>query len=232
MCLQYIKVAAQEGVQSSRYINQLETFLASQQVHLRILDTNILRSDEMLTLSVLDLSLTISDTYQISGNLCDVALKYLKLCETFDSTEHASFFSRIYQLFYENKNNTPVTIILCDARIPLYVKEWKENNVVWCEFENNYRTLYNLEKAETRSCDNNYILGLETIEKISDIFNSKKYLYSIYIYLQFISTIIPGISKFIYFPYLTHPLHELYQHYLNFKGDLNMYLSLSFLLYK
>lgn len=198
--MQYIKVAAQEGVQSSRYINQLETFLASQQVHLRILDTSVLRSvDEMLTLSVLDLSLTISETYQISSNLCDVGLKYLKLCETFDSTEHASFFSRIYQLFYENKNNTPVTIILCDARIPLYVKEWKENNAVWCEFENNYRTLYNLEKAETRSCDNNYILGLKTIEKISDIFNSKRYLYNIYIYLQFISTIIPGISKFIYF---------------------------------
>lgn len=198
ICFQNIKFAAQEGVQSSRYINQLETFLASQQVHLRMLDTNILHIDEMLTLSVLDLSLTIGETHQVSNNLCDVAMKYLKLCETCDSTGHSSFFSRIYQLFYENKNNTPVTTILCDARIPLYVKEWKENDAVWCEFENNYRTLYDLERGEiteTRSYDKNYILGLKTIEKISNIFNNEKYLYNIYSYLQHISTIIPGISK-------------------------------------
>lgn len=152
----------------------------------------------MLTLSVLDLSLTIGETHQVSSNLCDVAMKYLKLCETCNSTGHANFFSRIYQLFYENKNNTPVTTILCDARIPLYVKEWKENDAVWCEFENNYRTLYNLERGkitETQSYDNNYILGLKTIEKISNIFNNEKYLYNICSYLQHISTIIPG--KFI-----------------------------------
>lgn len=199
--MQNIKLAAQEGVQSSRYINQLETFLASQQVHLRMLDTNTLRSNEILTLSVLDLSLTIGQTYQISSNLCDVAMKYLKLCETFDSTGHASFFSRIYQLFYENKYNMSVTTILCDARIPLHVKEWKENDTVWNEFENNYRTLHDLERLkiiETRSDDNNYILGLKMIEKISDIFNSEKYLYNIYSHLRLVSTIIPGICKFVH----------------------------------
>ncbi|XP_011866537.1 PREDICTED: uncharacterized protein LOC105561295 isoform X2 [Vollenhovia emeryi] len=190
--LENIKFAAQEGVQSSRYINQLETFLASQQLHLRMLDTNILRSDQVLTLSVLDLSLTIGETYQISSNLCDVAMKYLKLCEAFDSTGHASFFSRIHRLFYENnkRNDTPVTTVLCDARIPLHVKEWRENDAVWCEFENNYRMLYDLERI-VRSCDNNYTLGLKTIKKISDIFNSKKYLYNLYSYLQLVSTIIP-----------------------------------------
>lgn len=198
--MQNIKLVAQEGVQSSRYINQLETFLASQQVHLRMLDTNILRSNEILTLSVLDLSLTIGQTYQISSNLCDVAMKYLKLCETFDSTEHASFFSRIYQLFYENKNNISVTTILCDARISLHVKEWKENDAVWSKFENNYRILYDLERmkiTDTRSCDNNYILGLKMVEKISDNFSSEKYLYNIYSHLRLVSIIIPGI-KFVH----------------------------------
>lgn len=178
-----------------------------------MLDTNILHSDEMLTLSVLDLSLTIGETYRVSSNLCDVAMKYLKLCETCDSTGHASFFSRIYQLFYENKNRTSVTTILCDARIPLYVKEWKENDAVWCEFENNYRTLYDLERAEisveTRSCDNNYILGLNTIEKISNVFNGEKYLCNVCSYLQHISTIIPGTGKFIRLFILICPLFIL-----------------------
>ncbi|XP_018352071.1 PREDICTED: uncharacterized protein LOC108754337 isoform X2 [Trachymyrmex septentrionalis] len=184
----------EEGVQSSKYINQLQTFLASQQVHLLILDTNILRSNEILTLSALDLSLTMGQTYQISSNLCDVAMKYLKLCETFDSTGHASFFSKIYQLFYENKNNVSVNVILCDARISLHVKEWRENDAIWNEFQNNYHILYDFKRIEimrTQSCSNNYILGLKTIEKISDIFDSEKYLYNIYLYLQLISTIIP-----------------------------------------
>ncbi|XP_012060559.1 PREDICTED: zinc finger FYVE domain-containing protein 26 [Atta cephalotes] len=192
--LENIKFAAQEGVQSSKYINQLETFLASQQVHLLILDTNILRSNEILTFSALDLSLTMGQTYQISSNLCDVAMKYLKLCETFDSTGHANFFSKIYQLFYENRNNVSVNVILCDVRIPLYIKEWRENDATWNEFENNYHMLYDfkrIEIMETQSCSNNYILGLKTIEKISNIFDSEKYLYNIYLYLQLISTIIP-----------------------------------------
>jgi len=172
-----------------------------------MLDTNILHSNEMLILSILDLSLTVGQTYQISSNLCDVAMKYLKLCEMFDSTGHASFFSRICQLFYENRNNMSMTTILCDVRIPLYVKEWKENDAIWNEFENNYHTLYDLERAEiveVQSYSNNYILGLKTIEKMSDVFNSEKYLYRIYSYLWLVSTIIPGISKLVRLFILIH----------------------------
>ncbi|XP_018400391.1 PREDICTED: zinc finger FYVE domain-containing protein 26 [Cyphomyrmex costatus] len=167
--LENIKFAAQEGVQSSKYINQLETFLASQQVHLLILDTNILRSNEILTLSALDLSLTMGQTYQLSSNLCDVAMKYLKLSETFDSTGHASFFSKIYQLFYENRNNISMNVILCDARIPLYIKEWKENDTIWSEFENNYRMLYDRKRIkimETQSCSNNYDTNIQTVSDL------------------------------------------------------------------
>lgn len=179
-----------------------------------MLDTNICRSNEILTLIALDLSLTMGQTYQISSNLCDVAMKYLKLCETFDSTGHASFFSKIYQLFYENKDNVSMNVILCDARIPLYVKEWRENDAIWNEFENNYHMLYDLKRIEimeTQSYNNNYSSGLKTIEKISDIFNSKKYLHNIYLYLQLISTIIPGINKLVHLFILFHPfLHKIY----------------------
>ncbi|XP_036149778.1 uncharacterized protein LOC105832099 isoform X2 [Monomorium pharaonis] len=191
--LETIKFAAQEGVQSSKYVNQLETFLASQQVHLRMLDTNILHSNEILTLSVLDLSLTVSQTYHVSSNLCNVAMKYLKLCKTFDSTGYSNFFLRICQLFYENRHNISVNTILCDARIPLYIQEWEEYDAVWNDFENNYRTWYDLERIEieAQSRNNNYVTGLKTIERMFDIFNSKKYLYNIYSYLRLISTIIP-----------------------------------------
>jgi len=196
-------LAAQEGVQSSRHINQLETFLASQEANLRMLNTDILNSIEMLTLSVLDLSLTTGHTYQISSNLCDVAMKYLKSCKTFNGTEYASFFSKIYQLFYENKSNTSVTDILCDARIPLSVKEWRETNAIWNDFENNYRAFQDFERteiAETQSRNNNCIVGLKMIKKMSNIFNNDpKYLQNIHSHLQLVCTIIiPGTNKFVH----------------------------------
>ncbi|EFN75932.1 Zinc finger FYVE domain-containing protein 26 [Harpegnathos saltator] len=164
--LENIRLAAQEGVQSSRYTNQLETLLASQKPHLQLLKANIPSSNEMLTLSVLDLSLTIGQTYQISSNLCDVAMKYLKLCELLDSTEHANFFFKIYQLFYESKSNISVTTILCDVRIPLSMKEWKESNAFWSDFGNNYCAFNDVERAKTveeQSCDNNHGASIQTV---------------------------------------------------------------------
>lgn len=200
--LQNIRLAAQEGVQSSRHVSQLETFLASQEANLRMLNTDILSSTEMLTLSVLDLSLTTGHTYQISSNLCDVAMKYLKSCETFDGTEHASFFSKVYQLFYENKNNTSVTDILCDARIPLSVKEWRETNATWSDFENNYRAFKDFERAEiaeAQSHNNNCILGLKMMRKMSNIFNNdRKYFQNVQSHLLLLCTIIPGTSEFVH----------------------------------
>lgn len=198
--MQNVRLAAQEGVQSSRHINQLETFLASQVANLRMLNTDILNSTEMLTLSVLDLSLTTGHTYQISSNLCDVAMKYLKSCKTFDGTEYASFFSKVYQLFYENKSNRSVTDILCDARIPLSVKEWREKNAIWNDFENNYRAFKDFERAEDAETqsrnNNNCILGLKIIKRMSNIFNNdQKYLQNIHSHLQLVCTIIPSASE-------------------------------------
>ncbi|XP_050444515.1 uncharacterized protein LOC126848048 isoform X2 [Cataglyphis hispanica] len=194
--LETIRLITQEAVQSS--IKQLETFLASQELHLRMLNTDV-NSKKILTFSVLDLSLTIGKTHKISSNLCDVAMKYLKSHETFDGIEYANFFLKIYQLFYDSKNNMSVTNILCDSRIPLYIKEWKERNDIWSDFENNYRSFRNLERTGIVSMqyrdNNNYVLGLKTIKKVSDIFNSdKRYFQNIYSYLQLVCTIIPDID--------------------------------------
>lgn len=214
--LQTIRLITQEAVQSS--IKQLETFLASQELHLRMLNTDI-NSKKILTFSMLDLSLTIGKTHKISSNLCDVAMKYLKSHETFDGIEYANFFLKIYQLFYDSKHNMSVTNILCDTRIPLYIKEWKERNDIWSDFENNYRSFRNLERTgivpmQYRD-NNNYVLGLKTIKKVSDIFNSdKRYFQNIYSYLQLVCTIIPDIGKFVslslfvYFRFI-YPLNQL-----------------------
>ncbi|EZA60485.1 Zinc finger FYVE domain-containing protein 26-like protein [Ooceraea biroi] len=171
--LENIRLVAQEGMQSSRHTNQLETFLASQETHLRMSNTltDILNNNETLTLSALDLSLTTGQTYQISDNLCNVAIKYLKLCKTLDNTEYASFFLKIYQLFYESRNNTSVKNILCDARIPLSIKEWRESNTIWNNFENNYRMFSNVEKVgitKVQTCDNNYVLKLKSIKNTNN----------------------------------------------------------------
>lgn len=164
-----------------------------------MLNVDILNSNEMLTLSVLDLSLTIGQTYQISNNLCDVAMKYLKLCESFDNTEHANFFLKIYQLFYESKSNMSVTTILCDVRIPLSIKEWRENNTFWSGFGNNYYTFNDVEKAKTdieKQSHDNRLLGLNTLKKISAIYNSdRRYLQNIYSHLQLLYTIIPDTNS-------------------------------------
>lgn len=186
-------------MQSSRHTNRLETFLASQESHLRMLNMDILNSNEMLTLSVLDLSLTIGRTYKISNNFCEVAMKYLKLCKTLDSTEHANFFLNVYQLFYESKGNLPVTTILCDIRVPLSIKEWKESNVFWSDFEHNYCAFNDDERAknvEKKRSRKNCLLGLLTMKRMSAIYNSdQRYLQNIYSHLQLIHSIIPDTNS-------------------------------------
>lgn len=170
-----------------------------------MLNADTLNSNEMLTFSVLDLSLTIGQTYQISSNLCDVAVKYLKLCESFDNTEHANFFLKIYQLFYESKSNMSMTTILCDVRIPLSIKEWMESNASWSDFGNNYCAFNDVERARTdvenQSHDNNRLQGLKIIKKIAAVCNSdRKYLQNVYSHLQLVHTIIPDANSrsFVY----------------------------------
>lgn len=213
--LQNIRSIAEEGIQTSRHTNQIETFLASQEPYLRMLSTNILNSNEMLTFNVLDLSLTIGQTYQISNNFCDVAMKYLKLSKTFDGTEHARFFSKIYQLFYEIKNNMSVISILCNARIPLSIKDWKENDAFWSDIRNDFGTFKEVQRTEMiENISHDNIFELEIIKKMSVIYdnNNKKFLQNICSHLQLLCTIIPNTnSKYIYsFNFLFCPIRALY----------------------
>lgn len=165
-----------------------------------MLNTDILSSDEMLTLSVLDLCLTVGRTHQISNSLCDVAMKYLKLCETLDGTEHANLFLRIYQLFYESKSDASVTTVLCDVGIPLSVMEWREMNAFWNDLGNNYCAFNDDETAstgvETRSSRDDRLPGLKTLKKMSAVNNSekKRYLQNVYSHLQLVRTIIPDTN--------------------------------------
>ncbi|XP_014486150.1 PREDICTED: uncharacterized protein LOC106750354 isoform X2 [Dinoponera quadriceps] len=221
--LENIRLAAQEGVQSSRYTNQLETLLASQKPHLQKLNADTRNGNETLTLSVLDLSLTIGQTHQISCNLCDVAVKYVKLGESFDNTEYASFFLRISQLFYESKSGAPMTAILCDARIPLSTKEWRECNAFWSDFESNCRAFRDTERAKTedavqaRSRDNR-LRGLKMIKRMSAVNNNdQKYLQNIYSHLQLVYTIIPDANDDTNLQTVTDLLRTPLHHYFGYQ---------------
>ncbi|XP_020279494.1 uncharacterized protein LOC109852609 isoform X2 [Pseudomyrmex gracilis] len=203
--LENVRLAAQEGVQSSKHINQLETFLGTQESYLQMLNTDVLSNRELLTFSALDLSTTMSQTYQISKKFCNVAFMYATSCERLysiqkerssyliDIEEYSSFFFKICQLFHDVKNTASVTDILCDARIPLSAEDWTESRGVWCEFGTNYRAFRDLERRETtRSRDNNYSLGLETLKKMRDLFDrEQKYLPNVFSHLLLVCSIIP-----------------------------------------
>ncbi|XP_076637977.1 zinc finger FYVE-type containing 26 spastizin [Colletes latitarsis] len=194
--LENIRLIAQKGVHSSKQTSQLETFLASQEINLRMLNTDIVSGNEMLTICVLDLALTMSQIYSSSNQFFEVAMKYLKLCKTFDNTEYAHFFSKIYQLLYETKEKFSVENILCDAKISLAIHEYKEKDDFWTDIAIKYH-----EFKETQANKNtinkilkhsNYLPGLKIIGKMAVISNgTEKYMQNIFSHLQLLHTIIP-----------------------------------------
>ncbi|XP_031833615.2 zinc finger FYVE-type containing 26 spastizin [Nomia melanderi] len=216
--LENIRQVAQEGILSSRQTSQLETFLASQEINLRMLNMDILNSNEILTICVLDLALTTSQIYSISNNLYDVAMKYLKLCKTFDNTEYEHFFSKIYQLLHEKKDEITVENILCDAKVPLTIKEFKETEDFWHniviehhefkESQTNKNTINNILK------DGHYLSGLKILSKMTVISNeTEKYMQIIYLHLQLLHTIIPTDQQILTVSdLLKYPLHYYFGH--------------------
>ncbi|XP_076765550.1 zinc finger FYVE-type containing 26 spastizin [Xylocopa sonorina] len=194
--LKNIRLVAQESIQSSRQTSQFETFLASQEVNLRMLFINILNNYEMLTICVLDLAITMSQTCPISQNLCEVAMKYLKTCKTFESTEYVHFFQKCYQLFYEKKEKISIEHILCDAKNALSIKECKEKEEFWtniavkhCEFKESQLNKNTINKILK---DSNYLPGLKILNKIVTVlYENKKYMQNICSHLQLLHSIIP-----------------------------------------
>ncbi|XP_015433270.1 PREDICTED: uncharacterized protein LOC107189289 [Dufourea novaeangliae] len=221
--LENVRLAAKEGIHSSRQTSQLETFLASQEINLQMLNVDILSSNEMLTICVLDIALTMSQIHSVSINLCDVAIKYLKLCKTFDNTEYSHFFSRIYQLLHEKKDEFSIENILCDARISLTIREYKEKEDFWTDIAIKYHEFKESQTNEDRINkilrDSNYLAGLKILSKMPTISSATgKYIQAICSHLQLLHKIIPKdhptltVSDLLKIPlhyYFGHQIFEL-----------------------
>ncbi|XP_076283793.1 zinc finger FYVE-type containing 26 spastizin [Lasioglossum baleicum] len=194
--LENLRQVAQEGILSSRQTSQLETFLASQEMNLRLLSMDILSSNEIFAICALDMALTMSQTYSVSSNLCDVAMKYLRLCKTFDNTEYEYFFPKIYQLLHEKKEELSVENILCDAKILLSMKESKAREDIWTDIAMKHQKL---KESQTNKHtinkilkDSNYLPGLKILSEAAVIPNdTEKYIQIIYSHIKLLHTIIP-----------------------------------------
>ncbi|XP_029052519.1 uncharacterized protein LOC114880560 isoform X2 [Osmia bicornis bicornis] len=194
--LENLRLVTKEGIQSFRQTSQLETFLASQEINLRMLTMEVLNSNEVLTICALDVALTMSQIYPISYNLCEVAMKYLKLCKTFDNTEYAHFFFTFYQLLYENKE-VSVENILCDAKIALSKKDCKEKDDFWNEIMVKHQEFKesqgNKNIINKILKDSNYLPGLKVLGKVATVScGIKKYIQNVSSHLQLLHSIIPA----------------------------------------
>ncbi|XP_066585394.1 uncharacterized protein Sptz isoform X2 [Prorops nasuta] len=217
--LENIRLVAQEGFQTIKQTGKLETFLATQEAQLRSLGLNT-DNNGLLTLSALDLAMTVSQAYETSSNLCDVAMNYLKSCEHFNDTEHDNFFSKIYLLLHENKEET-MARILCDARTPLQPKEFKEKNVFWSDMLSSLKEFKYSEKKSFNDESDGYSLGLASLIKMSKFVSYEEfYLHSIITQLQLLHDIVPTttgknttvcsllkVPLHIYFGYQIFELH-------------------------
>ncbi|CAD6209197.1 GSCOCG00003776001-RA-CDS [Cotesia congregata] len=127
--LDFIRQAAKDGIQTTRMTSQVETFLASQESNIK-LSSDSSNAKDIMTLMTLDLALTMSQDSLTSENFAEIAMKHLKSNKKLIDTQYYEFFETIYQLFHEKKG-TPIVNILCDARIPFSLKEYREQNDYW-----------------------------------------------------------------------------------------------------
>lgn len=187
--LETIRLVAQESIHSSRYTNQFETFIASQEVNMRMLKQNV-DNNKILTLSVLDLALTMGKTQQITQSLCDVAMKYVKLYKPLNNTEHSHLFFEVFQLLHENKKDLTMTNLLCNVMLPLSFKEWNEKKEFWLSVMNRYSEFKESQRQVVDEEQNVNLKELKIIQKIiTSCNNSKSYLQTLQFYLQNLLTI-------------------------------------------
>lgn len=165
-------------------------------MNLRILSMEILNDNEILTICALDLAITMSQMYPVSQNLCEIAMKYLKLCKTFDNTEYVYFFHKFCQLLYEKKDVLSIEDILCDAKIALCIRECKEKDIFWTDIMINHHEFKesqaNKDTINRILKDSNYLSGLKILSKIITVaYGSKQYMQNMYSHLQLLHSIIP-----------------------------------------
>ncbi|XP_043271458.1 uncharacterized protein Sptz [Venturia canescens] len=195
--LENIRRAVQGGFQTSRTTSQIETFLASQESSIRSLNADSMSAKELLTMASLDLALTMARTHQDSINLSDVTMKYLKCCKKLANTRYHVFFDSIYELLYE-KDDLSMKEILCDARIPLSVKEAREKKEFWSRLR---KKLDDFHRSLVEQYENNFDeTGIENSTEICDenfqdvismCDNGELYLFRVYAHLKLLRTIVP-----------------------------------------
>ncbi|XP_043461874.1 zinc finger FYVE domain-containing protein 26 homolog [Leptopilina heterotoma] len=200
--LHNIKQAAHEGFQTSRITGQLETFLASQDENISLLNNQQLTKKEILTITILDLALTMGMNRSTSMILCDVAAKHLKSCRNLENTNNQEFFTRVHQLLLLNdfklNSSSSLMELFADATIPLNAKHWKEKNNFWLELEEklqlfkntqniaeNFPTDNNSEKKINKTLGENYY---QELMRLCD--NGNDYLKIVYSHLKILQTII------------------------------------------
>lgn len=179
-------MAAQEGLESSRVANQIETFIASQAANTRFFSTS---AKEIMALTVLDLALTMGQNYQKSINLCDIAMKYLKSCKKLDNTGHFRIISSIHKLLYSGKLCLSVRDLLQDAAIPLSLKDWKSKHTFWKELENRLKEFRLSQSSEDGK---NVSSGQSIYRQIIELCgNDRNYLHRVFSHLEVVSEIYP-----------------------------------------
>lgn len=203
--LQNVRRAAQGGYQSSRIANQLETFLASQESNARLLCSDTAGAREILTLCVLDLALTMAQqNQQNSASLLDVATKYLKLSRDLEGTRHAAHLMDVYQLVHEGQlaNSRSVPAALCDATIPLRIKEWREKTDFWRELSDKTKqfqaTQSMLDKLDNKmSAESSSTCCLPAQKVLHEIIalcgHTQSYLHKILAHLQVLLTLLSKV---------------------------------------
>ncbi|XP_012286916.1 zinc finger FYVE domain-containing protein 26 isoform X2 [Orussus abietinus] len=181
------------SIQAFRLTSFLETFLASQEVNVRLLNSEVVNSEDA-TMTVLDLALTMGKNWLSCAILCDVAMKHLKLCKKLENTGHFTYFSKIYRLFHESKLKMSLMDILSNAQIPLLIKEWKSENNFWSELTERlqgYRKSCSIDDHTIGQLKINNHMAQESFQKILSLCNDgDKYLHKIYAHAKLLSTLI------------------------------------------
>ncbi|XP_057337905.1 uncharacterized protein LOC130675979 [Microplitis mediator] len=189
--LDFIRQAAKDGIQATRMTSQVETFLASQESNI-MLSSDSNNAKDIMTLVTLDLALTMGQDSQTSENLAEIAMKHLKSNKKLINTRYYEFFETIYQLFHESKG-TPIIDILCDARIPFSVKEYREQNDYWSNLSRKLIIFENKTKLidfiKDKNEEDKFKNDLQNILSVCS--NGEPYLHRLNAHLELIRSIAP-----------------------------------------
>ncbi|KAF7991123.1 hypothetical protein HCN44_002685 [Aphidius gifuensis] len=190
--IEMIRKAAKDGMEASRTTNQVETFLASQESNINLCsDKKNLK--ELMTLTSIDLALTISRDYSTTDNLFEVAMKYLNSCDYLKNSTYYEFFQLIYQLHYENKDKLLINDIICDSKIPLSIKELKDKNKYWQELSDKLKLFENNTKIIDSIDNDNCKKQLDDILIICN--NDEPYLARLIEHLNILRTLSPKLNN-------------------------------------